>query len=199
MARKKEEINKICGKRLRQVISKNNLTQALFAEKFDCAEQTVSYIVNGKRRLTSANARRIANMFPPTRFEWLLGYDDYETELEKKIREAVQEYSKELFFLDYVQKSAMILGYSILEHRFEDIEILSYKLKNGELKAGSEDFSKAVKEVAMLEDKYKDRKYDIYCKGNLSLSCGEEALNFLIQEVNSFIKFRLYELIGHEG
>lgn len=79
MGRKKGEINKIRGERLRQLLSERGIDQKDLADKIGYTAEHISYVVNGKRNLTEDAARSIVNLFPPTRFEWLMGYDDYMT------------------------------------------------------------------------------------------------------------------------
>ena len=87
MARKREEINQICGKNLKCLLSSNKMTQKQLAKELNYTEQHLSLIIKGKRRLTTEAARKIAEMFPGTRYEWLMGYDDYRTVAEKGIHD----------------------------------------------------------------------------------------------------------------
>jgi len=96
MGRKKLEINPLSGDRLRYLLKKNNKTSAECAGRLDYEPQHFSYVINGKRRLTAEFAREIIGLFPGTRFEWLMGEDDVETEdefqLNTKIKEAGAEF-----------------------------------------------------------------------------------------------------------
>lgn len=83
MARKKEEINPICGHNLKVLLSDNKMTQKELASKLNYTEQHLSLIITGNRRLTVEAARNIANLFPGTRYEWLMGYDEYRTDDDK--------------------------------------------------------------------------------------------------------------------
>lgn len=47
----------------------------------DISMNTLSKIVNGKSPLTPYVADKIVKCFPGTRYEWLMGIDDFETEL----------------------------------------------------------------------------------------------------------------------
>ncbi|MBQ4354261.1 MAG: helix-turn-helix transcriptional regulator [Clostridia bacterium] len=83
MANKKEINQKSCI-RLRELISDLEMTQSQFGDLLGLGARQISCMVNGVRRLTEDNARRIAQLFPKVRYEWLMGYDDYKTELEYK-------------------------------------------------------------------------------------------------------------------
>jgi transcriptional regulator with XRE-family HTH domain len=48
------------GKKLAERMQKNGLTQAALAKKAGCTQQTVSYILNGKRQPRVEIARAIA-------------------------------------------------------------------------------------------------------------------------------------------
>lgn len=78
MSRKKEDINPASGVRLKSLLAAKGMTQKEFAGKFNYTEQHVSQIVKGKRRLTPEAAHKIADEFF-CRYEWLMGYDDFET------------------------------------------------------------------------------------------------------------------------
>ena len=78
MARKKEEINPVSGLRLKSLLATKGITQKDFAAKLGYTEQHISQIIKGKRRLTAEMAHKVAEEFS-CRFEWLMGYDDFET------------------------------------------------------------------------------------------------------------------------
>jgi len=76
----KKEINQKSCIRLRELISDLKMTQSQFGELLGLGARQISCMVNGTRRLTEENARRLARLFPEVRYEWLMGYDDYKTE-----------------------------------------------------------------------------------------------------------------------
>lgn len=80
MARKKEEINPICGRNLKALLSDNKMTQKELAKILNYTEQHLSLITKGERRLTPEAARNIIEIFPGVRYEWLMGYDEYRTD-----------------------------------------------------------------------------------------------------------------------
>jgi len=79
----KKEINPKTGKRLQELIKGLKMTQGDFGERIGLGSRQISCIVRGERRLTEDNARRIAELFPPVRMEWLMGWDDFKTETEQ--------------------------------------------------------------------------------------------------------------------
>ena len=75
------------GKRLKTLLKNTHCSQKELAQFLNYAPNHISMIVTGKRKLTAETARKIIeNYSPETRFEWLLGWDDFETEKD------VQEY-----------------------------------------------------------------------------------------------------------
>lgn len=75
MARKKIEINPIRGKRLKELLTAENMTQYELSKKIYLSQQTISKIIQGKVNLTERNAEIIAWHFPAYSFDWLMGYD----------------------------------------------------------------------------------------------------------------------------
>lgn len=84
MSRKHIEIDPECGRRLKELLVKNGMTQIEFSKRLNCEAQHISNIVRGKRSLTLDTAQRITgNIFPQVRVEWLLHIDDFMTQEEK--------------------------------------------------------------------------------------------------------------------
>lgn len=68
------------AKRLRQLLADHKLTQRELAEKIFVDPRYISMIACGRRGLSKDMAVRIADCFPGTRVQWLLGLDDFITE-----------------------------------------------------------------------------------------------------------------------
>lgn len=83
MSRKKVEINPIRGERLKMLLIENGVDQKELAEKIGYTKEHISYIINGRRNLTEDAAQAIIKLFPGTRIEWLMGYDEFKTNHEK--------------------------------------------------------------------------------------------------------------------
>lgn len=130
MANKKEINQKSCI-RLRELISELKMTQSQFGELLGLGSRQISCMVNGARRLTEDNARRIAQMFPEVRYEWLMGYDDYKTEGEykkSKLDEELFEINKEyLKFHELCYQAEEIVGK--LGYEFTNTALLPKKAK----------------------------------------------------------------------
>ena len=52
MARKNIEINQASGKRIKELLKENKITQIDFADTIHCTSEHLSAIINGRRRLT---------------------------------------------------------------------------------------------------------------------------------------------------
>lgn len=86
-----KEINQNTGERVRNVRISYDMTQEEFGERIGLVSRQVSCIERGKRRLTEDNARLIAKLFPPVRMEYLMGWDDNETEIDKQAADLRKE------------------------------------------------------------------------------------------------------------
>lgn len=75
MGRKQQNINKECGKRLRQLIQEKGYKHAAFARKINCSPQQLSYMINAHRSITRDTVEEICRKFPDVNAAWLLGFD----------------------------------------------------------------------------------------------------------------------------
>lgn len=134
MGRKKVEINKIRGENLRMLLNENGMAQKELAEKIGYTKEHISYIINGKRNLREDAAKAIVGLFPPTRFEWLMGYDGYKTETEKALSEFNDWNNEWKVRLNAVRMLAYLSGYEIdlfPDEKEHDIEIALKCVKDG--------------------------------------------------------------------
>lgn len=135
MSRKRTEINPVRGERLRQLLSEQGVDQKDLAEEIGYTKEHISYIINGKRNLTEDAARAIVQMFPPTRFEWLMGYDGYKTETEKMLSEFNDFNNEWKTRLRAVRVLAYLSGYNIElfsdEENEHDVQTVLRAIKNG--------------------------------------------------------------------
>lgn len=76
-----EELNIICGDRLRKCIKEKNMTQKDVAIAAHFTEQHISNIKRGICKLTTDTARALADVLD-VRMEYLLCEDDYKTKLD---------------------------------------------------------------------------------------------------------------------
>lgn len=107
MPRKKVKINPEMGRRLKEIICSSGMTQVEVAIKANLAQQHLSNIVCGKRRLTIDVAQHIKETAIPTmRMQYVMCMDDFKTEEEKDAHaRAVWEQNHEAsVFFDKVSK-----------------------------------------------------------------------------------------------
>lgn len=90
MGRPRIKINPKRGQRLKQLCISENITFKSLADSIPISAQSISEIVNGKASLTEQVARRVVELFPKYRFEWLMGFDDFKTEAEARLLPAAQ-------------------------------------------------------------------------------------------------------------
>ena len=79
------------GERVKYIRTMHGWTQQQLAETIDVEPTHISMIENGNRKLTVEKAKRIAEAFSPTRFQYLMGYDDYRTPTEAILKPLAQE------------------------------------------------------------------------------------------------------------
>lgn len=97
MGRKPVKINLKKGERVKQLLNEYNITQKEIAAVLHYSPEQISYIVNGKRDLTEPAAQELVDYFNSLsgedadkprqlskliRLSWLMGYDDYKTEMQ---------------------------------------------------------------------------------------------------------------------
>lgn len=75
MGEKKQNINKECGDRLRQLIKEKGYKHVAFARKINCSPQQLSYMINGRRSITRDTVEEICKKFPDVNGAWLSGFD----------------------------------------------------------------------------------------------------------------------------
>ena len=79
-----EELNIICGERLRKCIEEKNMKQKDVAAAAHFTEQYISNMVRGKCKLTTDAARTLSKVLD-VRMEYLLCEDDYKTSFEESL------------------------------------------------------------------------------------------------------------------
>lgn len=79
-----EELNIICGERLRKCIEEKNMKQKDAAAAAHFTEQYISNMVRGKCKLTTDAARTLSKVLD-VRMEYLLCEDDYKTSFEESL------------------------------------------------------------------------------------------------------------------
>jgi len=99
MGRPRVEIKPIRGKRLKQICEEQGITQQVLSSKIYISQQAISNMVTGQANVTEVTARKVIEYVSNEyhydyRFEWLMGYDDYKTEEDKKHQEFKKQYFK---------------------------------------------------------------------------------------------------------
>ena len=74
------ELSKKRGENVKQLLSECNMKQKELADKLVYHPAYLNAVLNGKRNLTVDMAREIAKLFPPVRYQWILGEDEYRTQ-----------------------------------------------------------------------------------------------------------------------
>ena len=178
MPRKRIEPNPLSGQRVKKLLKENTIdgmraTQERLAEKLDISTVYLSDIVRGSKRLTPELAIKIAKLFPPTRIEWLLGEDDFQTEAMRFMDEmAVIRHEGNLLYTGLCAFA----------------ELTDYKTTPLAMNAGSfEEFFDAVKAAYRITD------------GKQSVTLSLEEMNQFENEVCDFVELKLKHLFKQKG
>jgi len=165
-----DELNKRCGQRLKECRETAGITQEKLATATNYSVQTISYIENGKRSLSSNSARLFAK-YLKVRMEYLLCEDNVKTIKDLHLS-ALSIQMKEHAISDAITG----LGYLPLE--VEGDNLGEYFDPDSE-----ENYS-----IASIE------KYIILSPNNDYIVCSEEKYVDMLDEIHDFIKLKLKRL-----
>ncbi len=189
--KKQVEINPICADRLKKLIVEHGITQTRLCEMTAISMNTISKICNKKSPLTPYVAGEIIKCFPGTRYEWLMGVDDFETEL------LLQGYKAIKPFMEKKKREKAVSAF------FHSLN-LSFSLnvpKTSPLNAPTEEFlSKATSEG--IEEALKEyfdfaqlpNAYAIKKDGEILGYCSEWEMKTLYEEIFDFAEFSVLKL-----
>ena len=156
---------------------------------------TISKICNGKSPLTSYVAGEIVKCFPGTRYEWLMGTSEFETDL------LLQGYKA---FRPYMEKKKRENAVSAF---FRSLN-LSFSLNmpnNTKLELPTDEFLSSAND-GELEEAFREidsvlrspSAYIIEKDGEVWGYCSEEKKNALFEEIFDFAEFSLLKLCDRE-
>ena len=83
MSKKPTEKNPVRAERVKIIMKREKINQTKLAAMIPQTQQNISRILTGKQPLTEANAKRIIELFPGYRLQWLLGYDNVMTQTDR--------------------------------------------------------------------------------------------------------------------
>lgn len=200
MGRKVQEINPVCGKRIKELMTDNNLKQKEFAQILGYTEQHISALVQGKRHLSDQAAIAIAKKFPPVRYEWLMGYDDFKNPETAKYGPLILKFAnnkaKQDAFDAYLKSYGFYFEMEMPALPWNDEEMA--KLTNEEF--FQELANNPQKIASALECALSERKY--YLKstsGEILLKCSEEQKDRFSDDIADYLEFRINKLIKEAG
>lgn len=187
MPRIKPEINRESALRIKELLEDNNVKQKELAEKLHYSEQHISLILTGKRPLSVETAKEIAKLFPPVRFEWIMGYDNFRTPTEYQEFPFAKIAVDKQFAKQAISMLAAISGYQFkLEGANgyavspEDVFGVSNENREFLIKHISEIRGDCVYAVILNGEKV----------GEISIDC----FNRTVSEIKDFVDFKLSRL-----
>lgn len=169
------------GDRVRKVRKAHNWTQEQLAEAIGLQPNHVSMIENGKRGLTIEKAKLIAELFPPTRYQYLMCADDFETPLHQLI------YRKAIPFMGKLRRRRAV------ENMFSTVD-LTFDFN---CKTQIENMDAAVEEAFLAMEK--PDAYLIKLENDTIGYCSKKELDSLLDEIFAFAEFKIQRLCERGG
>lgn len=181
-ANERDAMRKLRGGNLRKVLLDYGISQADLAEKLNYSKEHISYIVNGHRNLTLDIAEKIVELFPDVRLEWLMGYDNYRTQLDVDAAPVIREMDIRKGSRNAIQILAKLAGYEI----------------TAENHSGTRRYRVALNSEGYQLDQ-SDLVYIISKDGKEIGRCDDRIYHMLAKEVADFAEFKLQKLCDELG
>lgn len=196
MSRKRVDVNPIRGERLKILLTENGIDQKELADKIGYTKEHISYIINGRRNLTEEAARAIIKQFPGTRIEWLMGYDDFRTQLQLSFFPAVKSLVSTRNRKRALEKLLSAYG---LSFEFDPEELSTNLEAFGDMK--TEDIDKIpggalAQEISDFMKRGNDMQDYIlkHSSGEIILRCSENQIRQLEIDIEDYLEFKLNKL-----
>lgn len=187
MRRSRAEVNPKSALRVKELLEDHKMNQKQLADALHYTEQHISLILTGKRPLLPETAKEIAKLFPPVRFEWIMGYDDFRTPTEYK----EFPHAKAAVDKQFAKQAVTMLA-----------DTFGYKFKI----AGSHGVPFSLDEVTGISDEARyllakhidamrgDCKYEVTLNGIRVADISIDEFNSLVSEIKDFTEFKLSKL-----
>ena len=169
--------NETPGDRVRKIRKKLGLTQEKFAERLDINSfNYISMIETGARDLPVDLSKKIAALLPPTRFEWIMGFDDYRT--------------------DDDRLASIINGKHEITDLIEQLMILhGYKIETEEVTPNIESLSDSEKQE-YLQKPYLETRYYLKGPNNTKKFFDDpQDITRFFNEISEFVHFKCWNYI----
>ena len=190
------EINPKCVDNLKTLLLKHEITQTELCKMTGISMNTISKICNGKSPLTPYVAGEIVKCFPGTRYEWLMGNDEFETELLLQGYKALRPYMEKKKREKAVSSFFRSLNLSFSLNVPEDPK---WKLSTEEFlsRTTGKELTEVFKETEDIL--HSSNAYVIEKDGEVWGYCSEQEKNALFEEIFDFAEFSLLKLCNREG
>lgn len=185
------EINLECVNRLKKLLSDHDTTQTELCKMTGFSMNTISKICNGKSPLTPYVAGEIVKCFPGTRYEWLMGNDEFETELllqgYKAFRPYMEKKKREKAVSSFFRSLNLSFSFNVPDDP-------KWKLSTDEFisRATDKELEKAFTEAEDLL--HSPSSYVIEKDGEVLGYCSQQEKNALFEEIFDFAEFSLLKL-----
>ena len=187
MRRSRAEVNPKSALRVKELLQDNELNQKQLADMLHYTEQHISLILTGKRPLLPETAKEIAKLFPPVRFEWIMGYDDFRTPTEYK----EFPHAKAAVDKQFAKQAVTILA-DILGYKFKIVGSRGVPFSLDEVMGVSDEARELLaKQVDAIRG---DCKYEVTRNGINVADISIDEFNSLVLEIKDFTEFKLSKL-----
>ena len=165
--------NKTPGDRVRTIRKALGLTQEKFAEKLEVnAVNYISMLETGVRDLPVDLAKKIAALLPPTRFEWIMCFDDFQTDDDRLSSIINGRYE----INDLIERLMILHGYRVgTEEVTPNIESLS--------NSGKQEYEQM---------SYKEVKYYLQHPHGMRRFISYNEMSALFSEIFEFVYFKCW-------
>ena len=193
--KKQTEINPKCSDRLKKLLSGHNTTQTELCKMTGISMNTISKICNGKSPLTPYVAGEIVKCFPGTRYEWLMGNDEFETELllqgYKTLRPYMEKKKREKAVSSFFRSLSLSFSLNVPDDP-------KWKLSTDEFisRATDKELEKAFTETGDIL--HSPNAYVIEKDGEAWGYCSVQEKEALFEEIFDFAEFSLLKLCNKE-
>ena len=178
------------------LLTENGIDQQELADKIGYTKEHISYIINGRRNLTEEAAQAVVKQFPDTRIEWLMGYDDFKTQLQSSLFPVVKSIISTKNRERALKKMRSVYDLSFEfdpkepPHSFEVLE----NTKTEDMDKISEDvLAQGICDFMERGDNQPD--YILKCSsGETVLRCSKKQIKQLEIDIEDYLEFKLNKL-----
>lgn len=189
MGRKKQDINKVRGQNLQLLLSEKKMSQVALAAKIPYTKEHINSVIKGHRNLTDEMARMILKLdeFSSERYEWLMDYTKFRTNLEENlypvVKKLVESKQREVAVTEMLKEFSLSFELNIpdkLNMTTEEFANLpDYKMEQ------------VLNDFKSYNISYTLKKSD----GEIILRCRPDEYETFINDICDYLEFKLNQML----